>query len=91
VRDYTPQVATEKVDGLTLQLVNWLDYKGWEVRLADVSGERVQRPEFLGYIHASGQPCEKQLWHVGTPDSCADSWPYLTRNLALQALLRGDS
>ncbi len=44
----TPVVFITRVEGQDLQLVNWWDYKGWEVRIMQT---RTQSARPLGYLH----------------------------------------
>jgi hypothetical protein len=86
---FTPIAEVAYVEGKALQLVNWLDYKGWEVRLGAVSdADNYQRARFLGYIHQ--HECEDTiLWIVDDEPRWRGrlAAEYTTRDAALRRLL----
>ena len=49
-----PLIRVATVDEQVIQFVNWVDFRGWEVRLVDPYSNMNEPPKRLGFINQSG-------------------------------------
>lgn len=81
-----PTALRRSVMGHVVDLVNWLDYEGWEVRLAVVPGQ--DKPVALGYLKAYISGDEYTSWTALTPKRRDEQRGFSTPSSAIWWLLR---
>lgn len=84
---YVPQGETAAIRRKSrtyhLQLVNWMDYRGWEVRQSVLDGVT---PKTLGYIHQHDRDLGDTRW-AARPVGEVEVRDWFTRDGALTHLL----
>lgn len=69
------------LDGLVLKVVNWLDYRGWEVRIHSKYASSSGAPEVLGYLFGADDK-----WGIRKPDGSGEQRGIARKDEALRVM-----